>query len=91
MKFEVVNRDGQVVMWTDSVDCIPAPNELDVMTSAGYRYKIDGKIVSKSKITETVGVSKPTVSVIREIGKHNKSNHSNSTEMNKKYQTNHLF
>lgn len=64
MKFEVVNKDGQVVMWTDSIDCIPTSDELDVIASSGYRYKIDGKVVSKSRVNEAVGGTTSTASVL---------------------------
>ena len=63
MKFDVINKDGQVVMTTDSIECVPTPDELDAMSSAGYRYKVDGKIVAKSKVLEAVG-NKSTASVV---------------------------
>lgn len=64
MKFEVINNNGQVVMWTDSIECIPTPDELDSMTSAGYHYKIDGKVVAKNKIHEAVGSTMSAASVV---------------------------
>lgn len=64
MKFEVVNKDGQVVMWTEDAECVPTPDELDSMTSAGYRYKVDGKVVAKSNVMKAVGGDKPAASSI---------------------------
>lgn len=64
MKFEVVNKDGQVVMWTEDVECVPTPDELDSMTSAGYRYKVDGKVVAKSNVMRAVGGDKLAASFI---------------------------
>ena len=29
MKFEVINSNGQVVMQTESIECVPTPDELD--------------------------------------------------------------
>ena len=54
MQFEVLNRDGNVVMHTTSVSCIPTVAELTAMGCVGYRYKLDGKVVSKSKICDYV-------------------------------------
>lgn len=64
MKFEVINSNGQVVMQTESIECVPTPDELDAISSAGYRYKVDGKIVAKSKVLEAVGGSKSTASSV---------------------------
>ena len=63
MKFEVKNKNGQGVMCTEDSTCIPTSDELEAMTAAGYRYKIDGKVVAKSNVSKTAGVSKPAVAV----------------------------
>lgn len=59
MKFEVINNNGQVVMWTDSIDCIPTPDELKEMNYANYRYKINGSIIVNNKIDEVIGRTMP--------------------------------
>ena len=64
MKFEVINSNGHVVMNTDMIECVPALDELNAMSNAGYRYKVDGKIVAKSKVIEAVGGSKPIASSV---------------------------
>ncbi len=52
MKFEVINQDKKVVMYCSSIECIPDEDEILSMTKAGYKFKIDGKIVSKKQIIE---------------------------------------
>ena len=64
MKFEVINSNGHVVMNTDMIECVPALDELNAMSNAGYRYKVDGKIVAKSKVIEAIGGSKPIASSV---------------------------
>lgn len=69
MKFEVINSDGQVVMQTTSNECVPTLDELESMSSAGYRYKVDGKIIGKTRVMEAVGRSKLTASSINTASK----------------------
>lgn len=59
MKFEVINNNGQVIMWTNSIDCIPAPDELKSMYAVGYRHKINNKIINYDKVDEVVGRTIP--------------------------------
>lgn len=50
MKFEVIDANGQVVMTTDYTECIPAEPILKAMQGAGYKFRIDGKNSSISKL-----------------------------------------
>lgn len=52
MKFEVINDKGCTVMSTLYPLCIHEDDQLSSMMKAGYRFKIDGKIVSKKKAGE---------------------------------------
>lgn len=54
MKFEVINSNGHVVMWTESLQCIPTPEELALMSMAGYRYKVDAKLTAYNKVEDAV-------------------------------------
>lgn len=54
MKFEVVNSNGKTVMQCSSVSCIPDNTQLSLMTKAGYKFKIDNKIVNQSKVKEFI-------------------------------------
>lgn len=52
MKFEVINNEGKTVFGTHEVQCIPAMNTIISMSKAGYKFKFDGKQVSKKKLGE---------------------------------------
>ena len=52
MKFEIINQEDKTVMQTGYVECIPDKETIDFMIMGRYKFKIDGKIVSKKKIDE---------------------------------------
>ena len=52
MKFEIINTENKTVMNTTSVSCIPDKDSLISMSKSGYKFKIDGKILSTKKIIE---------------------------------------
>ena len=52
MKFQVVNSVGENVFCTYFLSCWPSDSQLSSMAEAGYKFKIDGKVVSKKKIKE---------------------------------------
>ena len=54
MNFEVVNDKNKVVMHTKDISCIPNKEILNSILNAGYRIKLDGKILSKKAINEFV-------------------------------------
>lgn len=47
MFFEVVNKFGMTVMSTYQKSCIPDKGTCDMMLAAGYRFKLDGKLIPK--------------------------------------------
>ena len=52
MKFEVINDKNKTMYYTYEIKDIPAKEYLDSMSNAGYKFKIDGKLVSKKKVEE---------------------------------------
>lgn len=52
MVFEVINKDGNTVMNTGHIQCIPTKSEITSMQKNGYKFKIDGKMATKKKIDE---------------------------------------
>ncbi|MDD6022207.1 MAG: hypothetical protein PUB94_06125 [Oscillospiraceae bacterium] len=52
MKFQVVNDKGSPVMETEHISCIPDYSSLSSMSKAGYKFKVDGKIINLKKIKE---------------------------------------
>lgn len=58
MLFEIIDRAGLVSCWTMSEDCIPDYATLKQMHNAGYKFKLDKKIVSVDSICEKLNISK---------------------------------
>ncbi len=42
-------------MNTEYMSCIPTVSQLDSMNKAGYKFKLDNKIVSVKKLKEFIG------------------------------------
>lgn len=53
MEFEVLNSSDMCVMATTYENCIPY-EYIDSMIAANYRFKLDGKFLSKTKLSEIV-------------------------------------
>ena len=52
MKFEVLNQIGKVIMNTECISRIPNEARLKLMSSAGYKFRLDGKAISLMKLKE---------------------------------------
>ena len=52
MKFQVFGKDNQCRFVTESKSCIPSVQELTHISKAGYKFKLDGKSVSLSRLKE---------------------------------------
>lgn len=52
MKFEVINDKNKVMFHCDDVSCIPDPADIKTMSAGGYKFRIDGKIISARKVIE---------------------------------------
>lgn len=51
-KFEVVNNNGVSFMSCYSIDLLPDDRQLTSLSRAGYKFRVDGKILSLKKIKE---------------------------------------
>lgn len=60
MLFQVLNSAGAVVMTTTHTSCIPDTTVLKDMGSAGYKFKIDGKSASVTKVVELADTKSAT-------------------------------
>ena len=49
MIFEVVNDKNKTVMSTTYVSCIYDKDILNSMSKAGYKFKLDGKVITIKK------------------------------------------
>lgn len=52
MLFQVINGIGIPVMSTEFASCIPDDEQLSSMYNAGYKFKLDGKTITKKKAKE---------------------------------------
>ena len=53
MKFEVINSVGRCMQSTEYPECIPY-DMLDNMAAHGYKFRVDGKIIPKTKVRQVV-------------------------------------
>lgn len=52
MKFEVIDDENNIVMTTNSYECLPTQSEINSMIKSRHRIRIDGKIATKKKIDD---------------------------------------
>ena len=52
MKFEVINARGVTVMQTTMKSCIPDEEQLTYMSKVGYKFRLEGKVVTLKKLKE---------------------------------------
>lgn len=55
MLFEVINRNNEVVFWTEHYTCIPKKDELSEIGKQ-YRFRLDGKIVALNKLLDKTAI-----------------------------------
>ena len=60
--FEVINRNNEVVFWTEHFSCIPKKDELSDI-SKQYRFRLDGKIIALNKLLDKIDIPEinPTI------------------------------
>lgn len=46
-ELKIINDRGKVVMSTKFIQCFPSKNQINSMSSNGYKFKLNGKIVNK--------------------------------------------
>lgn len=52
MKFQIFGKDNKCKLVAESKACIPNMQELKLMSKVGYKFKLDGKVVSLAKLKE---------------------------------------
>ena len=52
MKFEVINNQNQVIMHTEFSSCIPSKEILDAVVKAGYKIRLNGKVLSNRTLNK---------------------------------------
>ena len=61
MKFEVIDQHSKVLMHTEQPEAVYSEDELKEIAGAGYRFRLDGKIVSAGYIMNAL-LHKPSTS-----------------------------
>ena len=54
MKFEIFDERGNIVMQTESQRCIPPKSHLESMRNNGYKFKLDGKLITKKELNNLI-------------------------------------
>lgn len=47
MKFEVTDRHGRVIFWTEHEECVPDDETQATLLRAGYRIFVNGEEIEK--------------------------------------------
>jgi hypothetical protein len=56
MKFEVISSNGRCMQSTEYAECVPY-DMLEGLASHGYKFRVDGKIIPKSRVKSAIDVS----------------------------------
>lgn len=59
MRFEVFDREGNILFWTEHFSCLPKPDEIKLMKD--YKFKLDGKLISSAKLLEKLAIPEITI------------------------------
>lgn len=62
--FQVIGPDNKVKFVTSYIECVPESRILKSMYSAGYKFKLDGKLITYSAILNTMDTAKHDVDKI---------------------------
>ncbi len=54
MKYEVFDSKNKRVFITKEMECIHTKSEIDSMNKAGYKFKINNKSITKTKLLEFI-------------------------------------
>lgn len=52
MLFEIYSEKGRRLFYTTSEECLPPKEQINSMSKAGYKFKLDNKTVTIKKIKE---------------------------------------
>lgn len=54
MLFEIYSEKGGRLFYTSSEECLPSKEQINSMLNAGYKFKLDGKILAKKSLSELI-------------------------------------
>ena len=52
MLFEVINSQGKTIFYTNEKICVPPYKQIKTMLTTGYKFRLDGKIMTKKSLEE---------------------------------------
>ncbi len=52
MQYEVVDSKNKTMFYTTDIKCIHTIYEINLMFLSGYKFKLDGKFLNKTKLIE---------------------------------------
>ena len=54
MLFEVYSEKGSRLFYTSNEECLPPKEQVNSMMNAGYKIKLDGKLLTKKVLNELI-------------------------------------
>ena len=57
MKYETYLPGYGTMVVTESVECVDTQETINILSKGGYKFKVDGKVVSKDNVHSAVGKS----------------------------------
>lgn len=55
MKFEIYDDKNKTVFRCNEKNCFPTVSEINSMSKAGYKFRLDDKSINKKKLLEYIG------------------------------------
>lgn len=52
--FEIYTEKGSRLFYTSSEECLPSKEQINSMLNVGYKFKLDGKTLSKKALNELI-------------------------------------
>lgn len=52
--FEIYNEKGNRLFYTNSEECLPPKEQISSMLNAGYKFKLNGKSITKKALNELI-------------------------------------
>lgn len=50
MIFQIYNERGDIIFNTADIECLPNEKDVQSMVKAKYKFKLDGKMITKNKL-----------------------------------------
>ena len=54
IELKIINDRGKTVMSTSYIECFPSKSQINSMIQNGYKFRLNGKIISKKALEEFI-------------------------------------